>query len=84
MFCVLAAACSPYSLEKPLFGQKNCSATVNGYMCDLKCDQTYTFYDTPGLEVKTLTCTNGGAWPQRVPACTPGKKILFIKNHYHI
>uniref|UniRef100_K1QDS6 Fibropellin-1 n=1 Tax=Magallana gigas TaxID=29159 RepID=K1QDS6_MAGGI len=66
-----AAACSPLSLEKPLFGQKNCSATTTGYRCDLKCDQTYTFYDDPGRDVKTLECTNGGAWPQRIPACTP-------------
>jgi hypothetical protein len=59
-----------------MFGQKNCSATANGFQCDLKCDQTYTFYDDPGLAVKTLTCTTGSPWPERIPACTPGKLLV--------
>ncbi|XP_061175426.1 uncharacterized protein LOC133184388 [Saccostrea echinata] len=66
-----AAACSPYSLETPVNGQKNCSATSNGFQCDLKCAQTYTFYDDPGVTVKTLTCTTGNPWASRIPACTP-------------
>lgn len=68
-----AALCSPHSLEKPSFGQKNCSAIANGFQCDLKCDQTYTFYKYPGQAVKTLTCSTGSPWSERIPACTPGK-----------
>ncbi|XP_062611525.1 uncharacterized protein LOC134273339 [Saccostrea cucullata] len=66
-----AAPCSPFSLETPVNGQKNCSATSTGFQCDLKCAQTYTFYDDPGVAVKTLTCTTGNAWTSRIPACTP-------------
>ena len=74
-FYVVAASCSPHSLETPQNGRKNCSATGTGFRCDLTCDQSYTFYDYPGTSLRAIECTTGGSWPERIPACTPGNYI---------
>ncbi|KAL3877080.1 hypothetical protein ACJMK2_034835 [Sinanodonta woodiana] len=63
-----AATCSPLSLPTPLHGKKNCSATANGYACDLSCDTGYEFHERSELVVRS-NCTTGNPWSIELPAC---------------
>lgn len=74
---LVAAACSPMSMRRPLYGQKNCTSRtdVPGFTCVLSCDAGFAFLDQPESSSLTYQCTDGSGWNVPVmPKCVQASK----------
>ncbi|KAK7507523.1 hypothetical protein BaRGS_00001458, partial [Batillaria attramentaria] len=63
-------SCSPFTLRKPVHGQRDCQETSTGFNCSLTCDTGYVFYDAPDDSSIVRTCVTGEDWPEpQITAC---------------
>ena len=58
-------------------GQNTCFRVLNGWTCDLKCENGYGFTHTTA-NTTTFTCSDGDVWTNNVPGCASRKSTMLV------